>query len=282
MHPSVPTAAIKRSAGLLVLCLLFAACGNTVEYGLANGDPTGDEQWEDMPSTQPKSLERIKAGLKLLRHEVGLPKGSIEVFEQEDEHYWTLDEATRVSTFGPTPNSDRNLFSEVSKLAPITGLWPIDTSEWETPYPVFVRTADMPSPLEWVTRGLNRHNTYSTGPTLEIPARLATPGSGRLQNLPNMPFSLVQADSLVDLIRYVPTETFNNDTSTGHWTSMVERFEVQVVAGEWHFLSLFLHRPPTTMEDAEILRLELASTGADEYPTADELLQGGAFELHYS
>ncbi len=239
-----------------------------------------------MLSKQPKSLERLEAGLKLLGREVALPPGSIEAFEQVDEHFWTPDDdgANRAFDTRRTSSDDAhpNLISEVSRLAPITGLWPIDTSEWESPYPPQVVLADTPTPLETVLRGLRFRNDYSTNPDLDLPQRLAAPGSQQtVVQLPDFEFSLVQADSLVDLIRYVPTETFGN-ASTTHWISMVDRFEIQVIAGEWHVLTLFLHRPPATREDAEILRLELASTGADEYPAADVLLKGGLFTLEYS
>jgi hypothetical protein len=238
-------------------------------------------------SKRPKSHERVEAGLSVLRREVILPPGSIQQYEFVDEHYWTFDDDGANSAFDAQHTASKesrpSLLSEVSRLAPLTGLWPIYTSEWESPYPQDVAPTETPTPLEVVVSGLRYRNEYSTLPDLDLPQRLATPGSRRtVQQLPTTHFSLVQADSLVDLIRYVPTETFNGYASMGHWISMVDRFEIQVIAGEWHVLVLFMHRPPSTQEDAEILRLELASTGADEYPSADVLLEGGLFTLEYS
>lgn len=274
---------------LLLAGLLLFGCGSqtAAERSEATSLRKGP-QMSRMLSKQPKSYQRVEEGLKVLGREVTLPHGSIQVFEQADEHFWTPDDdgannavrhADHVGRGGPRPS----LLSAVSTLAPVTGLWPINTSEWEIPYPPDMVTTETPTPLETVLRGLRYTNGYSTNPDLDLPQRLATPGSQRtVLQLPDVKFSLVQADSLVDLIRYVPTETFNSYASMGHWISMVERFDIQVIAGEWHVLSLFLHRPPATREDAEILRLELASTGADEYPTADVLLEGGLFTLEYS
>jgi hypothetical protein len=239
---------------------------------------------------QPKSLERLQAGLEILQREVKLPKGSIEQFAQDPEHYWTPAEESDqhvLSRYYRDRSVDftESLLADVSRLAPITGLWPVDTSEWESPYPSDMASGATLTPLERVHSGLEFQNEWTTGANFALPKRLAAPGSSRTkQSLGDYSFSLVQADSLADLIRYVPTETFGNNDSMNHWVSMVERFEMQLLAGEWHGLAFFVHRPPTTREEAELLLLELQATGFDDdgSTTVDTLLEGGLLVLWYS
>jgi hypothetical protein len=188
------------------------------------------------------------------------------------------DEAEWVEQTPPVVNEQRvkPLIELVSELAPITGLWPVVRSEWDYCYhgdfSRYSRQEDHDS-VAYVQQ-LLRHSEAFGAPAIAAPASLAQPGADR----PGFAFpafnnfGLVQADSYADLLKYGVCESLNNDQSWWHWISLVERFELQVVMGEWHLFGLFMHRPPATRSYAEILRVELLATGADDCPSAHELL----------
>jgi hypothetical protein len=278
-----------RRLGVLAAVLLLLGCGST-------GNAAESEVLATSLVGQPKSVERLKAGLEILTRYVELPKGTIEEFAQVTEHYWTpSDDAWDRNMFlsEPVTSVGPSLLAEVTRLAPTTGLWPVYSSEWEIPYSADMASEATSTPLETVRRRLERRNQWTSGANYPLPDRLAAAGSTLTkQKLGDYSFSLVQADSLTDLIRYVPTETFNSYDSTIHWISMVERFEMQVIAGEWHALAVFVHRPPATRKEAELLLLELSATGFDEVngissntdneASVDTLLEGGLLVFFYS
>ncbi len=184
--------------------------------------------------------------------------------------------------------SQSSLLHQVSQLASVTGLWPICRTEWDGVYPADWSEYSHPdfpllTPLQRVVDGIEYRNATSSRYPLPGIHRLASARSERsVQPFPDLEFSLVQADSLVDLLRYGVCELFNNDSTFGHWQSLVERFELQVIDAEWHYLGLYQHRLPASIEDAELLQLEIASTGVDTYPSVDVLLEGGYFNLELS
>jgi hypothetical protein len=167
----------------------------------------------------------------------------------------TLAEVLDLGLRARTPRKNSSLFSQLARLGPITGLWPVDRSLEEPYFSTVESFAGFEPPNG------EQHERFFTSCSLAD----------------RYPITLFCAASYVELALYA--EAYSFTIHLDRWLRVVGQNDLQLIGCSSDHVEFIMHRPPTDMPEAEALISEFDQMALEEYPAPVELLKGGLLRL---